>query len=283
VQTVKFWKIWLVQLLLSEGSYTYLSRERILRETADHADDNLDEAIKQLLSDGIITFLMTGDRIEYGITIGRLQQAQDIANQHLEEEEETNRDATQQVVQQFIPEPHGYSYWCDVDDEVKSERRNLYSLFYKKSDSDDFAARILTKGSSKYRTLYVGSLNNPNSIISRAWRDIIEIVKQTTHATFTLQDLLQKDIDVCGSNKQRGRVLLAIFKRLGRIEPVRKRGNSVSYRITNDKPLSVVTMDEFIFAGDENGISKWFNDPESLPEQNELQEHHSVDEDSHDS
>jgi hypothetical protein len=283
VQTVKFWKVWLIQLLLSEGSYSYIARERILREAAHHVDENMDEAIGQLLSDEVITLLITGDRIEYGITIGKLKQAQDIADQP-PDEQETNKDATKQIAQPYIPDPEGYSYLYNLEDETPSERRGLYTIYYRKSDPDDFAARILTKGTGKYRTIYVGSLNDPNSIISRAWRDILEVARQSTDVSFTLQDLLQRDINVFGSNKQRGRVLLAIFRRLDRIRPIHKKGNSQSYRIISNEPLSVVTIDDFIFAGNKSGISEWFNDPESLPELDELQEHHhSTDQDSQDS
>ncbi|MFL6510939.1 MAG: hypothetical protein ACJ700_07105, partial [Nitrososphaera sp.] len=55
-------------------------------------------------------------------------------------------------------------------------------------------------------------------------------------------------------------------------EPVNRRGNSVSYRITGDEPLSVVTMDTFVFP-DGNGITEWFNDPESTPDLNDPPEH----------
>jgi hypothetical protein len=49
----------------------------------------------------------------------------------------------------------------------------------------------------------------------------------------------------CGNNRQRGKIALAIFRKLGYIKPVGTKGNSTRFKLTGKKPIAI-TLDEIL-------------------------------------
>jgi hypothetical protein len=69
--------------------------------------------------------------------------------------------------------------------------------------------------------------------------------KTTKKGEFILQDLQDKERKACGNNRQRGKISLAIFKKLGYIKENGKKGNSTSFRLTGKNP-PFTTLDKLI-------------------------------------
>ena len=47
----------------------------------------------------------------------------------------------------------------------------------------------------------------------------------------------------CGNNRQRGKIALSIFRKLGYIQQVEIKGNSTRFKLSGKKPFAV-TLDE---------------------------------------
>ena len=99
----------------------------------------------------------------------------------------------------------------------------------------------MTIGSSKI--IYMGSINDPNSYISRLWRAVLSVSEENNGGTFILQDIQDKDRMACGNNRQRGKIALSIFKKLGYIQQSEFKGNSIRFKVSGRKPYSI-TLDE---------------------------------------
>jgi hypothetical protein len=89
----------------------------------------------------------------------------------------------------------------------------------------------------------MGSINDPNSYISRLWRAVLSVSEENNKGTFILQDIQDKDRMACGNNRQRGKIALSIFKKLGYIQQSQFKGNSIRFKVSGRKPYSI-TLDE---------------------------------------
>ena len=148
------------------------------------------------------------------------------------------------VIQPFMPEPEGFIYWFDNNQEERKYRRqNIYRFYTSKTDRMEFAAQLITQSMSRSRTLYMGSLNNSNSYIYKIWRAALQLSDESEDGTFILQDLQDRERVACGNNRQRGKIGIAIFKKLGYIQEISTKGNSTRFKISGRKPFSV-TLDE---------------------------------------
>ena len=93
----------------------------------------------------------------------------------------------------------------------------------------------------------MGSLRQNNSNISKLWRACQELSIISKNGEFILQNLQDKERKACGNNRQRGKISLAIFKKLEYIQENGKKGNSTSFKLTGKHP-PFTTLDEVISA-----------------------------------
>ena len=107
----------------------------------------------------------------------------------------------------------------------------------------DFAAQLMTQSMTNPKTLYMGSLNEFDSYISKLWRAASTIAEESKDGTFILQDLQDRERIACGNNRQRGKIALIIFRTLGYIQVVETKGNSTKFKIGGKKPFAI-TLDE---------------------------------------
>jgi hypothetical protein len=107
----------------------------------------------------------------------------------------------------------------------------------------NFAAQLITKPMGSSKIIHMGSLNDPNSYIARLWRAVISVSEENKEGTFILQDIQDKDRIACGNNRQRGKIALSIFKKLGYIQQSEFKGNSIRFKVSGKKPYSI-TLDE---------------------------------------
>jgi hypothetical protein len=89
----------------------------------------------------------------------------------------------------------------------------------------------------------MGSLNEPDSYISKLWHAASTIAEERKDGTFILQDLQDRERMACGNNRQRGKIALIIFRTLGYIQPVEIKGNSTIFKVSGKKPFAI-TLDE---------------------------------------
>jgi hypothetical protein len=153
------------------------------------------------------------------------------------------------VIQPFMPEPEGFVYWFDnAQEERKYRSQNIYRFYTGKTDRMEFAAQLITPTMSRSRTMYLGSLNSPASYIYKIWKAALELSDESDDGTFILQDLQDKERVACGNNRQRGKIGIAIFKKLGYIQEIGTKGNSTSFKISGRKPFSVTLDEIFTFS-----------------------------------
>ena len=93
------------------------------------------------------------------------------------------------------------------------------------------------------KTIMMGSLNDPDSYISRLWTATVKVSVEAKDGSFILQNLQDKDRIACGNNRQRGKIALDIFRKLGYIQKIGSKGNSTKFKLTGTKPFAV-TLDE---------------------------------------
>ena len=239
--SVSEWRKWILQQLIGEGVHNALLEESISKEAGRHCDANLDIALRLLMDDGIIMSLESNSEIKYVVNYDKLDDAQEIINSRLRQD----IDNENVLIQDYMPEPEGYMYWFNNTGNRQFRKQNIYNIYLKKTDNMDFAAQLITKSMRQHKTIYMGSLNESGSYISKLWYAATIIAKESRDNTFILQNLQDKERMACGNNRQRGKIALAIFRKLGYIKPVGTKGNSTRFKLTGKKPIAI-TLDEIL-------------------------------------
>jgi hypothetical protein len=154
-----------------------------------------------------------------------------------------NLENNKKYIQPYLSEPEGYIYWFDNEENRKFKKQSVYRIYCKETDKMNFAAQLITKSLGGSKIIYIGSLNDPNSYISRLWRAVQSVSNETKDGIFILQNIQDKDRIACGNNRQRGKIALSIFRKLGFIQQAEFKGNSTRFKLSGKKPYSI-TLDE---------------------------------------
>jgi hypothetical protein len=234
--SISEWRIWILLQLISEGLHNILLEGRLREEAGRHYDTRFDLALTSLMDEGIIMSLESKREKKYVVNFDKLDEAQKIINSETSYESPT-------IIQPYIAEPEGYIYWFENKETRKFKKQSTYRVYFKKTDQMDFAAQLMTQSMSNPRTLYMGSLNEPDSYISKLWHAASTIAEERKDGTFILQDLQDRERIACGNNRQRGKIALIIFRTLGYIQPVKIKGNSTIFKVSGKKPFAI-TLDE---------------------------------------
>ena len=235
--TIQEWQKWILRQLICGGIHRSVSENLLFREAGRHFDPNFQIALRSLIDEGVIMVLESHRQKRYLVNFEMIEVAQSVLNSH-------SKSDRIKVIQPFMPEPEGFVYWFDNHQEEKKHRRqNIYRFYTSKTDRMEFAAQLVTQSMSRSRTLYMGSLNNSTSYIYRIWKAALELSDESEDGTFILQDLQDRERVACGNNRQRGKIGIAIFKKLGYIQEIGTKGNSTRFKISGRKPFSV-TLDE---------------------------------------
>jgi hypothetical protein len=143
-----------------------------------------------------------------------------------------------------MAEPEGYLYWFDnAENERNFRGQNTYRFYVKKTDNLNFAVQLVAKSMGNAKTIVMGSLNDSDSYISRLWTATVNVSNEAEDGSFILQNLQDKDRIACGNNRQRGKIALDIFRKLGYIQKIGSKGNSTRFKLTGKKPFAM-TLDE---------------------------------------
>ena len=234
--SISEWRIWILQQLISGGIHNILLERRLHEEAGRHYDTRFDLALTSLMDEGIIMSLESKREKKYVVNFDKLDEAQKIINSETSYKSPT-------IIQPFIAEPEGYIYWFENKENRKFKKQSIYRVYFKKTDQMDFAAQLMTQSMINPKTLYMGSLNEPDSYISKLWRAASTIAEESRDGTFILQDLQDRERIACGNNRQRGKIALIIFRTLGYIQAVEIKGNSTIFKISGKKPFAI-TLDE---------------------------------------
>ena len=236
------WKRWILYNLIGEGIHTVLFEDQIKKLSGRHYENNLTAALNVLVDNGILSKLETNKRKKFIVNYERLSDAQKILNDNRNWTHGKENEKDSKNINQYFSEPEGYSFWFNIE-EPPRKKKSIYNLYYKKTDNLDFSAQIITQKYS--RILHMGSLRQNKSNISKLWRACQELSLISKNGEFILQDLQDKERKACGNNRQRGKISLAIFKKLEYIQENGKKGNSTSFKLTGKHP-PFTTLDEII-------------------------------------
>ncbi|HEY6534860.1 MAG TPA: hypothetical protein VIY08_03505 [Candidatus Nitrosocosmicus sp.] len=239
--SISEWKRWILYNLIGEGTHNVLFEDQIKKLSGRHYENNLVIALNALVDSGILLKLETNKRKKFIVNYERLNDAQKVLNDTrnwvYNKQNENNNN-----VNQYFSEPEGYSFWFNIEEQQPRKKKSIYNLYYKKTDNLEFSAQIITQ---KYSRIFLmGSLRQNNSIISKLWKACQEL-SQINNGEFILQDLQDKERKACGNNRQRGKISLAIFKKLEYIQERGKKGNSTSFCLTGKNP-PFTTLDKLI-------------------------------------
>lgn len=255
--SVEEWKRWFLYQLIGEGLHNAIYHEQILKELGKHYDSNLERALRDLIDDGIIMLIESKKKKKYIVNFESLSEAQMIMNvdKYLFQKGKSTKihdhnnvnyldpGNKKKIIQPYLPDPSGYIYWFDNEEFRKFKNQTIYRIYFKETDRMNFAAQLITKPIGSSKIIHMGSLNDPNSYIARLWRAVISVSEENKEGTFILQDIQDKDRIACGNNRQRGKIALSIFKKLGYIQQIELKGNSIRFKISGKKPYSI-TLDE---------------------------------------
>jgi hypothetical protein len=242
VTSISEWKRWVLYNLIGEGTHNVLFEDQIKKLSGRHYENNLTIALNILVDNGILLKLETNKRKKFIVNYERLNDAQKILNDTRNWAYSKDNEKDHNTVNQYFSEPEGYNFWFNIEAQQARKKRSIYNIYYKKTDNLDFSAHIITQKYS--RILHMGSLRQNNSNISKLWRACQEL-SQTKKKEFILQDLQDKERKACGNNRQRGKISLAIFKKLEYIEEKGKKGNSTSFKLTGKNP-PFTTLDKLL-------------------------------------
>jgi hypothetical protein len=236
--SISEWRKWLLQQLISDGIHNVMLEENLHQEVGRHYDTKFDLALKSLMDEGIIMSLESKREKKYVVNFDKLEEAQKIINSQSSWE---NQAIT--IIQPYMPEPEGYIYWFENKENRKFKRQSIYRVYFKKTDQVNFAAQLMTQSMNNPKTIYMGSLNESDSHISKLWRAASTIAEENKDGTFILQDLQDRERIACGNNRQRGKIALIIFRKLGYIQAIETKGNSTKFKLSGKKPFAI-TLDE---------------------------------------
>ncbi|MDQ3839756.1 MAG: hypothetical protein M3297_10860 [Thermoproteota archaeon] len=234
--TISEWRTWILQQLISDGIHNVILEEKLHHEAGRHYDTKFELAMTSLMDEGIIMSLESKREKKYVVNFDKLDEAQNIINS-----EKIYKSPT--IVQPYIAEPEGYIYWFENKDNRRFKKQSIYRVYFKKTDQMDFAAQLMTQSMASPKTLYMGTLNDSNSYISKLWRAASTIAGERNDGTFILQDLQDRERIACGNNRQRGKIALIIFRALGYIQAVETKGNSTKFKLGGKRPFAM-TLDE---------------------------------------
>ena len=234
--SISEWRIWILQQLISGGIHNILLERRLREEAGRHYDTRFDLALTSLMDEGIIMSLESKREKKYVVNFDKLDEAQKIINSETSYKSPT-------IIQPFIAEPEGYIYWFENKENRKFKKQSIYRVYFKKTDQKDFAAQLMTQSMINTKTIYMGSLNESDSHISKLWRAASTIAEESRDGTFILQDLQDREPIACGNNRQRGKIALIIFRTLGYIQAVETKGNSTKFKLSGKRPITI-TLDE---------------------------------------
>jgi hypothetical protein len=236
LKSVEEWRKWTLRQLIGNGIHNVLSENQIRLESGRHYEMNLEYAIRSLMDRGIIMSLESNQERRYVVNFDKLDVAQQMLNSVTDRELE--------IIQPYMAEPDGYVYWFDNTENERNFRgQNIYRFYVKKTDSLNFAVQLLAKPMGNAKTIMMGSLNDSNSYISRLWIAAVNVSAESVDGSFILQNLQDKDRIACGNNRQRGKIALDIFRKLGYIQKIGSKGNSTKFKLTGTRPFTV-TLDE---------------------------------------
>ncbi len=240
--SISEWKRWILYNLIGEGIHNVLFEDQIKKLSGRHYENNLTIALNILVDSGILLKLETNKRKKFIVNYERLNDAQKILNDNRNWTYKRHNDKENKSVNQYFAEPEGYNFWFNIEENPR-QKKSIYNLYYKKTDDLDFSAQIITQRHS--RILHMGSLRQNDSNISKLWKACQQLSQTTKKGDFILQDLQDKERKACGNNRQRGKISLAIFKKLGYIKENGRKGNSTSFRLTGKNP-PFTTLDKLI-------------------------------------
>jgi hypothetical protein len=236
LKSVEEWRKWTLRQLIGNGIHNILSEDQIRLESGRHYEMNLEYAIRSLMDRGIIMSLESNHVRRYVVNFDKLDLAQQMMNSETDQEPE--------IIQPYMAEPDGYVYWFDNTETERNFRgQNIYRFYVKKTDSLNFAVQLLAKPKGNAKTIMMGSLNDSDSYISRLWIAVVNVTAEASDGSFILQNLQDKDRIACGNNRQRGKIALDIFRKLGYIQKAGSKGNSTKFKLTGTRPFTV-TLDE---------------------------------------
>ncbi|MEO9364448.1 MAG: hypothetical protein ABI348_11160, partial [Nitrososphaera sp.] len=149
------------------------------------------------------------------------------------------------------PDPDGFEYWFSPPDNPnRIKKKSIYDYYRGKTDKQLYLAIIRSQSDGEPKTIKVGSMNKSTSYVARGWAIFNELVAASPDGTVSLMELIKRDTDVFGSNKRRGKVLLAIYEKEGWIVNAGKRGQDTRYRLSSSTPpepkRSVASLEEFM-------------------------------------
>lgn len=237
------WKRWVLYNLIGEGIHNILFDDQIKKLAGNNYEQNLIIALNSLIDSGILLKLETNKRKKYIVNYDRLNDAQKILND-TRNWKLNNKEDTSKNVNQYFAEPEGYVFWFNIDEKSR-KKGSIYNIYHKKTDDLDFAAQIITQ--KYFKSIYLGSLIQNNSNITKLWNACQKLSKDEKRKEkgFILQDLQDEEREACGNNRQRGKIALAIFKKLGYIIENGKKGNSINFKLTGKNP-PFITLDELL-------------------------------------
>jgi len=242
VTSISEWKRWILYNLIGEGIHNVLFEDQIKKLSGRHYENNLTIALNILVDSGILLKLETNKRKKFIVNYERLNDAQKILNDNRNWTYNKHKEKENKSVNQYFAEPEGYNFWFNIEENPR-QKKSIYNLYHKKTDDLDFSAQIITQRYS--RILHMGSLRQNDSNISKLWKACQQLSQTTKKGDFILQDLQDKERKACGNNRQRGKISLAIFKKLGYIKEDGRKGNSTSFRLTGKNP-PFTTLDKLI-------------------------------------
>ncbi len=240
--SISEWKRWILYNLIGEGIHNVLFEDQIKKLSGRHYENNLTIALNILVDSGILLKLETNKRKKFIVNYERLNDAQKILNDNRNWTYNKQNEKENKSVNQYFAEPEGYNFWFNIEENPR-QKKSIYNLYYKKTDDLEFSAQIITQRHS--RILHMGSLRQNDSNISKLWKACQQLSQTTKKGDFILQDLQDKERKACGNNRQRGKISLAIFKKLGYIKENGRKGNSTSFRLTGKNP-PFTTLDKLI-------------------------------------
>lgn len=233
------WQVWILDHLLVGGINHYVLEESLIQEAGQNFNADFYKAMEILKRDGLVALVERKGERRYGIEIDEMTRA-NLRSKELKAKI-ADRLQTTPVVPHF-KDPKNCQFLGEAPVVIERKDRSVYHIYYRKNDRHDYVVRKWDASRTHYRDYPIGSLNDRNSVISKAWR-LIQDIASKNGGVFILQDLVDHAKDITGTNKLRGHAIIVVLLREGYIKIDSIVGNSVNYRLSGTDPHPVTLKD----------------------------------------
>jgi len=236
--SVREWRFSILRFFNPGKNYHIsVTKENVFDNFGRHINDDTIKAFDSLVKEEFLIPVYSNNRIFYSINPDKINQITDELNYTFTSQSE--------ALQPYDRNFKNLNFQFETERDKAIPNKGKYFHFTKNDDSSFWVTIIISKQGKKTKTLKMGSLNDPNSRLSRILKSVNTYTNTSSKKTFVRKNIEDIDQRACGNERQYSTAAFDIFEHEKIIGEFSHKGRSKIYYLKGYKPD--ITLDE-IFA-----------------------------------